>query len=87
MQIDWTLEELDHLERFLGNNSPLRTAIAKFCAAKKQEADENSASAMRTIPRQFERASDYASQSDVYAHWLTELDRQRQKASSGGPTA
>jgi hypothetical protein len=69
-------EEKHAIESFAGSpQSPLYSALDKFCAHKKQEMEANSADAMRSVPRQYEVAADYAAKADAYRNLLNDLER------------
>jgi hypothetical protein len=78
------LRELSDIERgslrdLLAHPTPLRSAIEKFSSARKQAMDSSAAECLRTLPRQFEEAADYAAKAEVYLQFLKDLERFAEK--------
>jgi hypothetical protein len=57
---DWTAHEHMALTAFLTSPGPLRAALAKFIEGRARDHKAMCAAAMATVPRDPERASDYA---------------------------
>jgi hypothetical protein len=70
-----TDEERRVLSNFVAHRGTLWTAIEKFAAKKKLDMDSSCADAMRSIPRGFELASDYASKAEAYKLLTNDLER------------
>jgi hypothetical protein len=70
-----TEEERRVLKSFTATRGALWSALEKFRTAKKIEMDGNCADSMRSVPRGFELAADYAARADVYKLLLEDLER------------
>lgn len=61
------------LKDFLEQDTPLRAVITKFANQRGDYMRRESTDAMKTVPRQFEKAADYAAKADVYETFLSDL--------------
>lgn len=59
---------------FAATEGILRSAIEKFCAVERSHAESECADNMKSVPRNHELASDYASQAGVYKEFLAKLE-------------
>ena len=63
------------LSNFLAHDSDLCGAITQFLSEKQRHCEGEASSYMRTVPRNYELASDYAAKAEVYAELWKELER------------
>ena len=74
--MDWTEGEQASLINFLGPESALKSALVKFTAHLARTDKEQCAAFMATVPRDPERAADYAAKAqrmDEFWALLTEM--------------
>jgi len=62
----WNAQETEVLHNFISQNDYLQIGIRKFLDAQAQENEYLCTQAMATVPRDPERASDYAAKADAY---------------------
>lgn len=82
----WTLVEQEAVHNLLTTHNALRSALEKFCQARAEARNADCAQAMRTVPRKWELAADYAAKAEVYSELLKELERESARQDSAGPT-
>jgi len=63
------------LTNWLARDGDLRDAVQEFLDDRAAYCEKETADAMRTIPRSFELAADYASKAEVYRGLWKELER------------
>ena len=61
----WNTQEIEVLHNFISGNDYLQIGIRKFFDAHAQENEHLCAAAMSSVPRDHERASDYAAKAEV----------------------
>lgn len=70
----WNIEEKQAVIDLLDSHGPLKSAMQKLFEQKRTENEANSASCMRSLPRQIERASDFAAKAEAYASLMDEFE-------------
>jgi hypothetical protein len=65
-----------------GSRNPIRTALEKFAASQADARRRDCAQSMQTVPREWERAADYAAKAEAYDMLLNDLARECEKESS-----
>lgn len=66
--------EGEALQRMLGEKAHLYSALCKYFAMKAEKHEEMCAVHMRTVPRDAERASDYAARSEEARLTMAQLE-------------
>jgi hypothetical protein len=74
--VELSLHERDVMVAALGPSSPVLAVLNRFCDEQRSKCEARSAEGMRSIPRRYEEASDYASKAEAYEKFLTTLIRE-----------
>jgi len=70
-----TEEERSAVRQITTQRGALWSAIQKFSASKQQQMDSLCADAMRSVPRNYELASDYSAKAEAYKLLTLDLER------------
>lgn len=71
---DWSLAETQAvIDMLTGSHATLRAAIHKLFTAKSAQMQANCTNAMATVPREIERAADFAAKAEAYRSVIDEL--------------
>jgi hypothetical protein len=89
MKPNWNAaEEQAVIDLFKFSNSPLRSALEKFCQARKALASADCADVMGSVePNAEVKARLYSGQKVAFSDFMRLLEKEAEKTSSGGPTA
>jgi hypothetical protein len=75
VELEYSQAERTVLGEFAAHASILRSAIDKFCREAALRENKECADAMRSVPRDFERAADHAAKSEALTEFFQRLER------------